>query len=112
MSYALDIVKQKMNEYGIQDYQVEPILKITATNTIGQITESNDYHLLLNVFSSGNDIDAIVRSADNAIILTPAVAQTEFYKIQLFFGEIKIENTSQDSLYLEFLRITPITKGC
>jgi|GEM_PF-1745088 len=111
MNFLLEYVKQKMLELGIKNYDTRVSLTEVAKESTSEISAENDYLFFANAFTNGsNPIDGYIIGNSMALVITPAINQTIFYKHQHYFtGKVKIKNNDTvDKMYVEFLIVTPV----
>jgi len=111
MDFLLAYINQKMAEKGVKDYDVTVELITIAASSTETIPNDNDYRFLANAFMSGSDpMSGSIISDNAALNLTPLVLNTGYYKhINLYHGRVDVTNNSTtDTLYVEFLIVTPL----
>lgn len=108
MSYPLDFAKQKMNERQFPEYDVKPVLVEVAANSSVTLNESNDFHLMVNLFPELGVVNGHIEAENDALYLNAQLANTEYQKVKFLEGVITITNSAAVKLYVEFLRLTPV----
>lgn len=107
----LQYIDKLMRDKGQPKYDLYPDLVITPPSGTTEFEGKNDLYFLVSAFSSAsNPISGELYGNNNAIALRPHVFQTMLFKHQSFAGNVKIINNAiSDSLYVEFLIVSPTT---
>jgi hypothetical protein len=98
---------QKMKEAGIRYYQAEPVLIAIQASSSENVGDSADFYFSANMFSQSAVFGTI--SASNAVLnLSAEIINSEIAKVKGFRGPVRITNRGTQTLYIEFLKVSPI----
>jgi hypothetical protein len=98
---------QKMKEAGINNYQAEPVLIDIKPNGTENVGDSADYYFSANMFSQAAVFGTI--TASNTVLnLSAEIINSEIAKVKGFRGPLRVINRGTQTLYIEFLKVSPI----
>jgi len=105
---TLDFAKQKMLEASIKHYQVDTILVSIPANQGRVFGDNNDFYFSANMFSQGV-VSGTIQTANMLLPLSPEIVNSQIAKIKAFKGSMKIFNKGDHPLFIEFLRVSPLS---
>lgn len=105
---VISFFEKKLKEYGVVNYDTAPVLIEVSANSSMEVGSNDDFFMLVNFFTQTGSASGNITSEVNAVELTPATLNTSIYKHQVFKGKVKIKNTANETLYVEFLKNTQV----
>lgn len=106
------IVEQNLQKHQVKEHQDDCLLVKIRPGSQLTFSANNDFYFFVNAFTDNGIANGRIRGTGggNALDITPTIINTKMYKLQMFKGKVKIENFAKNLLYVELLRVTPISE--
>jgi len=103
-----DYIKQKMSEAGIENFQINTVLTDVSPGSRRRVGDSEEYIFTANAFSEGT-VKGSISATNQTFNLNSAIVKSDFAIMRAFKGVTIIENKGNDTLYVEFVKVIPVT---
>lgn len=111
MEALFEIIKNQMLKHKVEQFHQETVMLEVSAGQRVVIPANNDFHFFANAFTSGTIANGSIKgtAGGNALSINAQTMSMKLHKFQMFKGEVRIVNYSDtNTLYVEFMRITPI----